>query len=242
MNSQKILLTGATSPIAFETVQMLVDRGCAVSLVCKSNDSKLRCAAIYHRIVSEDQIHVIDLRQLDKVHASGVRFATHGFDAIVNIAGVWTPSEIPYTATSDEVSNLWNVNFVSPVVLSEMLMAPMMERGWGRVVTVSSVGVKYGGSVAGRFYTASKAALESVTRSWAKLVTSRGVTANVVRVGVTDTGMHSRIPGKDMKQRIQQIPAQRMASPDEVARVITFLLSEEASFVSGATWDVTGGE
>ena len=118
----------------------------------------------------------------------------------------------------------------------------MMERKWGRVINISSIGVKYGGNLQSSFYTMSKAALESMTISLAKEGAAHNVLVNAIRLGVTETSFHDKRPNKNMEARIKMIPLQRMAQPKEVADFIFYLSSEESNFMTGTVIPFAGGE
>jgi 3-oxoacyl-[acyl-carrier protein] reductase len=133
------------------------------------------------------------------------------------------------------------VNLVAPFTLSQGVLPGMLKRGWGRIINLSSIGTKFGGSPGAPHYSVSKSALEALTRSLAKVSAERNVLINTVRVGVTWTAMQKKRM-KNPARRAQMIPIRRMATPGEIANAIFFLTTEQASYISGATLDVSGGE
>jgi 3-oxoacyl-[acyl-carrier protein] reductase len=90
-------------------------------------------------------------------------------------------------------------------------------------------------------YAASKAGLEGFTKSVAREVASRGITANVVAPGFIETGMTAKLPDKVKQQLLSQIPVGRMGVPEDVANAVSFLASEEASYITGQILHVNGG-
>ena len=121
-------------------------------------------------------------------------------------------------------------------------MKHMKRNKCGRIINISSIGVKYGGHPNSAPYTISKAALEAMTILFAKAGAPHNVLVNAVRVGATDTDFHKLNPSKDLSSRINLIPLKRLADPSEIASTIYFLASEESSFVTGSVITVAGGE
>ena len=118
----------------------------------------------------------------------------------------------------------------------------MKEEEYGRIVNISSIGVKYGGSPSSAIYTMSKSAIESITTSFAKAGAKHNILVNCIRIGVTNTKLHNLNPEKNMKKRTSMIPMQRIADPNEIAQSILFLISPESSFTTGSIFTVSGGE
>jgi NAD(P)-dependent dehydrogenase (short-subunit alcohol dehydrogenase family) len=121
------------------------------------------------------------------------------------------------------------------------MVPEMAKKGWGRIVNLGSIGVKFGGGKNSFSYSLSKHALEFIPsdfKDWA----SKNVLVNVLRVGVVDTRLHSSDPLKNMSDRVRLIPMQRMASPEEVAKAIWFLGSDSNSYITGQVISFSGGE
>lgn len=116
----------------------------------------------------------------------------------------------------------------------------MTKAKWGRVVNISSVVASMGN--AGQVnYAASKAGLEGFTRSIAKEVASRGITLNCVAPGFIDTDMTKKLTEEQRTAMLKGIPAQRLGEPEEVAALVSFLLSDEAGYINGETIHINGG-
>ena len=138
----------------------------------------------------------------------------------------------------------WNVlietNLTAAVSLARAVITPMMKAGHGRIVFLSSVAARRG--LQGMtVYSATKAALEGLTRSLAREVASFGVTVNSVAPGFIETPMLDAMPDRVRREWTRRIPLGRMGSPDDVAAVVAYLMSNEAAYVTGQTWVVDGG-
>jgi NAD(P)-dependent dehydrogenase (short-subunit alcohol dehydrogenase family) len=161
-------------------------------------------------------------------------------DAVVNLAAAVTPCRFEEAAASDMLAAL-TVNLLPGLLLMRAVGPAMAERGFGRIVHASSIGVKFGGGSDSFTYSLSKHAQEFIPRAcrtWA----ARNVFVNVVRIGVTDTRSHLMIPGKDMAARIGLVPAQRAATPLEIAKALFWFGSDANGFTSGQVVAVAGGE
>ena len=137
---------------------------------------------------------------------------------------------------------MFNVNVKSPFLLSMRFVELMKDYKRGRIINISSIGVKYGGSVNSMPYTISKAALEAMTVSFAKEGAKYNILVNALRVGVTNTGIHDKSNNKNMNKRVEMIPLKRMAEPEEIAEYILFLSSEQCNFTTGSIITIAGGE
>jgi 3-oxoacyl-[acyl-carrier protein] reductase len=118
----------------------------------------------------------------------------------------------------------------------------MKALGRGRIINITSISARTGGGSGSAHYVASKAGLEGFTRSLAKELAPFNITVNGVAPGLVHTPIHERINTPESLERLRQtIPLLRIGKPDELAQVVTFLASEDASFVTGEIVAVNGG-
>lgn len=163
------------------------------------------------------------------------------FDGIVNNVGLVKPQRLGEIdlSTFDDVIK---VNLYPALQGAQALLAGMKNRGWGRIVNISSLTVL--GSVERTAYAAAKAALISFTRNWALELAQTGITVNAVAPGPTETALFraNNPPGSTGESRyLAGVPMKRFGKPDEIAATIAFLISEEAAFITGQTLYVDGG-
>ncbi len=161
-------------------------------------------------------------------------------DVLVNNASVLVVRPLEDLELTD-FDTLFNVNQRAPVLLTRGVLPGMAERGWGRIINLSSVGARTGGVSHSAVYNMTKAAIASFTRFAARHYASDGITANAIAPGAIETAMTAHITPAEREALIAQVPVGRMASPEEVANVAGFLASDGAAYVNGVTLDVNGG-
>lgn len=163
-------------------------------------------------------------------------------DILVNNAALIEPVESIEQISEDHLICMMQVNFVAPFLLSKMVVGKMRRARSGRVVSISSIGVKYAGSPQTTHYMTSKAALEAGMLALAKTASGDGVLVNVIRAGVTRTSAHKRLGRHDLAPREALIPLGRAAEADEIAEAVLFLVSPRNTYITGVILPVAGGE
>jgi acetoacetyl-CoA reductase len=160
-------------------------------------------------------------------------------DILVNNAGITRDSVFKRMSEADWMAVI-NTNLNSVFNVTRQVIDGMCERGWGRVVNISSVN-----AIKGQFgqtnYSAAKAGMAGFSKALAQEVVRRGVTVNTVSPGYVETDMVMAIRKEIREQIIASIPMGRLAKPAEVAAVVAFLASEEAGYITGANISVNGG-
>ncbi len=245
------VLTGATSErgIGITTARRFAREGWAIVIldldgaqsaaVAANIANEFGVPAFGHRVDVSDEGSVLAAHSAVAAEVSAGRLPVVG--ALANIAGITSP--VPFLETS---LDLWNkimaVNATGTYLVSRAFLPDMIENQWGRIVNMSSVSAQRGGGVFGKVpYSAAKAAILGFTKALARELGSSGVTVNAVTPGAVDTDIRVGSTPQIEAAIAADIPVGRTASAEEVAAVITFLASEDASYLTGTTVDINGG-
>jgi 2-dehydro-3-deoxy-L-rhamnonate dehydrogenase (NAD+) len=161
-------------------------------------------------------------------------------DILVCSAGVPGESLPTVEVTDEEWRRVMGVNADGVFFCNRAVIPEMVERGYGRIVNVASIAGKEGNPMAGA-YSASKAAVIALTKAVGKDLARTGVLVNCVAPAVIETPILEGISEEHLGYMVDRIPMGRMGEPEEVAALICWLASEECSFSTGATYDVSGG-
>lgn len=172
--------------------------------------------------------------------AIGVVLAERGgVDVLVNAAGVYDTIRFTHLVDPARWARDVRVNLSSAFYTTRLVVEGMAQRGWGRIVNVSSMS-SHGGYKQSS-YAATKAGLLGLTTSLALEYADRGVTANAVLPGIIATARTESAPPDIVEQSLGQIPAGRFGTPAEVSSVVAFLCSPAAGYINGIDWAIDGG-
>ena len=239
LEGKTALVTGASGGIGGAIARQLHARGAEVVI------SGTRAEALEELASSlGDRTHVLTANLGDAVSVVNLaneaeKIADGGIDILVNNAGV-TRDGLMLRMKDEDWEQVIAVNLGSGFRLSRALLRGMMKRRWGRIIGISSV-VGATGNPGQANYAASKAGMVGFSKALAAEVANRGITVNVVAPGFIQTAM-TDVLGDDQREKLLSgIPAGRLGTPDDIASAVTYLASEEASYVTGATLHVNGG-
>lgn len=167
-------------------------------------------------------------------------YRRHGrIDVLVNNAGIVRDAFL-HKMPKEWWYEVINTNLNSVFICTRLVIEGMRERGWGRIINISSVNA-HKGQFGQTNYAAAKAGIIGFTKALALECARKGITVNAIAPGYIDTPMLSGVREDIMQKIIESIPVGRLGLPEEVAAVVGFLVSDEASYITGATIDVNGG-
>lgn len=240
LSGKVVLITGASGGIGTAVARACHTQGAATAL--HYNGSAAAAKKLAKSLGEEAALFQADLARpgsADKlVKAVLRRFGR--LDVLVNNAGAVIGGDDFLVMTEKSWDATLALNLRAPFFLARAAFRAMKARG-GRVVNISSIAAKFGGSPRSAHYGAAKAGLEAATVALARFGAPHGILVNAVRPGVIDTPLHGKFR-KNMPERIAKIPLGRMGRPEDVARAVVFLAGPGGDFISGQVLGVTGGE
>ena len=161
-------------------------------------------------------------------------------DILVNNAGI-TKDKFLHKMSVEEWNAVININLNSMFNVTRNVIESMRSKGFGRIVSISSInGVK--GQMGQSNYSASKAGIIGFTKAVAQENANKGITVNAVAPGYVGTDMVKKIDSKILDNIVAQIPVGRLAEPNEIASIVSYLCSDDAGFITGSTFNINGGQ
>ena len=236
------IVTGGGRGIGRAVALRLARDGANVAISYRSNDASAGDAAEEVRAIgAKCEVFKGDVASPEDVAAlfEGVGEEFGRIDILVNNAGL-TRDNLMMRMKEQEFDDVISTNLKGTYLCTRAALRPMIRARWGRIVNISSV-VGLVGNPGQANYAASKAGIIGFTKSVAREVAQRGITANVVAPGYVETELTGNLPEKVKGQIRDQVPAGRFGEAEEVAEVVAFLAGDGAAYVTGQTLAVDGG-
>lgn len=236
------LVTGGSRGIGRAVCLELAKRGCNVVLCyAGSRDAAEQTADACRALGAQSACVQCDVANAAQVQAmiDSVAQQFGGVDILVNNAGI-TRDGLLMRMSEEDFDTVVNTNLKGAFLCTKAVSRLMMRRRYGRIINISSV-VGLHGNAGQANYAASKAGIIGLTKSAAKELASRGVTVNAIAPGFIETDMTSALPEKVIEAIMPTIPADRLGQPEDVARAVGFLASDQAAYITGQVLAVDGG-
>ena len=237
------IITGAANGIGLQTSLLLAKSGANLVLVDNDQEKLPICLDACHDISSSKHISVVaDISDESQVRRT-VDLSVETFQKIdFLVAGAGILYRTPFSEIQlDEWDELMNVNLRGLFLCNQMIVEEMLKHGSGRIVNIASVAGRSMSLIGGAHYATSKHAVIGLSRHMARELSQRGIRVNAFCPGATKTAMiDDNLDPQQVEELTQRIGLGRLAEPEEQARVVAFMLSDAASYMSGACVDSNG--
>ena len=228
---KKVLILGGNSDIGVQIINTLINEK-KISLTVHFN--KKFPNKKYKRSLSFIK------KDLSKINEKNVKkIFDNNYDIIINLVG-YVSNQSFQNFSLKEIQKTILINSFAPLLIIKNSIKNMKKKNYGRIINTSSVGVKFGGGHSTFAYSLSKHINEFIPSEIRKL-SSKNILYNTLRIGVTNTRFHKKIKNKSIKKRIKLIPIKKMASSNDIANYIIFLIHNN-NFITNEIINITGGE
>ena len=228
---KKVLILGGNSDIGVKIINTLINEK-KISLTVHFN--KKFPKKKYKRSLSFIK------KDLSKINEKNVKkIFDNDYDIIINLVG-YVSNQSFQNFSLKEIQKTILINSFAPLLIIKNSIKNMKKKNYGRIINTSSVGVKFGGGLSTFAYSLSKHINEFIP-SEIRNLSSKNILYNTLRIGVTNTRFHKKIKNKSIKKRIKLIPIKKMASSNDIADYIIFLILNN-NFITNEIISITGGE
>jgi len=241
LQGKNALITGASQGIGRACALALAQAGARVALAARNETKLAEVAAEIATNGGAAEVFAIDMASEESIKA-GAKAAIErmgSIEILVNNAGI-TKDGLMMRMKRADWDAVLTTNLTGAFLMTQAVISSMLKARWGRIINISSV-VGETGQAGQANYAASKAGMIGLTKSLAREVASRGITANVVAPGYIQTAMTEVLDEKQRDAMMSQIPLGRPGTDQDVANAVRFLASDEAAYITGHVLDVNGG-
>lgn len=239
--TQTALVTGAAAGLGNVIAAHLLEQGFQVVL---TDVDAARAQQAADALDSDNVLALgLDIRQPDDfaraLDATIARFGS--LEVLVNNAALTLATPVMEIGV-DEFDRVLSTNLRGTFVGCQTMGRYFAAQGYGRIINLASLAGQNGGTASGAHYAASKGGILTLTKIFARELSKAGVTVNAIAPGPMDSPMvHALVPEEKMAGLLQMIPVGKLGEAEFVAQTVALLASPQASFVTGATWDINGG-
>jgi 3-oxoacyl-[acyl-carrier protein] reductase len=235
------LVTGASQGIGHACALALARHGAQVAVASRNREKLDELVAEIAQAGGKASAFIIDVGEEEQVKA-GIKSALAQLgkiDILINNAGI-TRDQLVMRMKRPDWDSVLNTNLTSAYLCIQQVIPSMLKQRWGRIINITSVFGQMGQAGQAN-YAASKAGLIGLTMAMARELASRNITCNAVAPGFIETNMTAALSEEFRQTAVKSIPLGRVGSPEDVASAVSFLASEEASYITGHVLNVNGG-
>lgn len=243
MKGKVAIVTGGAQSIGYAIAERLARAGARVVLADIDAEAGMRASVRLNAASGEKafsiETDIADRRSVEAMVSQTLQTCGQ-IDILVNNAGITGGSAPLWEQTDENWDRVLAVNLTGVFYACRAVIGPMRERRSGSIVSVASIAGKEGNPTLAP-YSVSKAGVIALTKALAKEVATEGIRVNAVAPAVIETAMLAQMSAETVSYMTAKIPMGRLGKPEEVAHVVHFLASDEASFVTGQCYDISGG-
>ncbi len=241
LQGKTALVTGASQGIGRACALALAAAGAKVALAAR-NEAKLNeVAAAIAAAGGAAAVFALDIASEDSIKACAKAAISHfgAIEILVNNAGI-TRDTLVLRMKRADWDEVLQTNLTGTFLMTQAVVSSMLKARWGRIINISSV-VGETGQAGQANYAASKAGLIGLTKSLARELASRNITANAIAPGYIETAMTAALDEKQRESMLAHIPLGRAGTDNDIAHAVGFLASDDAAYITGHVLDVNGG-
>ncbi len=237
---QVAIVTGAASGLGFAIANKLLSEGAMVALLDINQDGLDKGFQQYR---PKSKVYPIDITQESLVNETIAAIAEDfgKIDILVNSAGISGETNVvSHEVDIRDIHKVFEVNFMSSFTIAKAVIPHMLKRNYGRILHIASIAGKEG-NVGMLAYSSSKAAVIGMTKVQGKEYAETGITVNALAPAVIRTPLVDALPEQQIKYMTDKIPMKRCGTLEEAADLVAYIVSKQNSFITGFTFDLSGG-
>ena len=237
--NKNVIITGASGGIGSKISEKMKGLGAKI-LISGTNEQKLKnLATSFEENINYIKCDLRNINDIENLIKESKQLFNNKVDILINNAGI-TKDNLTLRMKKEEWDDVININLNSTFFLTKEILKLMIKHRYGKIINISSI-VGTMGNLGQANYSASKAGMESMSKSIALEVAKRNITVNCIAPGFIETNMTKKILDSKKENLLQLIPMERIGNTDDVTNLVCFLASDLSSYITGQTIHINGG-